>query len=157
MALKPDRQAIEYDIKRGCTTVAERGVIAVFSTSGSGAAIGLTAGFVQIAANPSGTVPAGVLLNDVVNIDETRYHRNFYKDEIKVNEPVALLKKGYVTTNMVTGTPTVGQTAYVSASGYVTPTVSATGGLAATPKVGQFTSIKDEAGYVTLEVNLPIV
>jgi hypothetical protein len=31
---------------------------------------------------------AGLLINDVVNVDETRYHRNFHKDETKVNERV---------------------------------------------------------------------
>jgi hypothetical protein len=157
MALKPDRLPLEYDITRSCSTVSERGVIAAYSTAGSGSAIGNTSGFVQIAVSGSGLVPAGVLMNDVVNIDETRYHRNFMKDEIQINNPVTLVKKGWVVTNMITGTPTVGATAYLGANGNVTTTLSTTGGLVATPKVGMFTSIKDEAGYAKLEVNLPIV
>lgn len=159
MALKADRRRNpdDVDIKRGCTTVAERGVITVYATAGSGAAVGLTAGFCEVATNPSGKFPHGMLLNDVVNIDETRYQRNFHKDEVKVNEPVAVARRGAFVTNMITGTPTIGATAYLTANGYVTPTVSATGGTAATPKVGQFTSLKDENGYAEVEVSLPVV
>lgn len=157
MALKGDRVIVETDIKLTCEAVAERGVVLVHDTSGSGVALGDRSGKATLAVDPSGAKVAGVLLNDVVNIDQTRFHRNFHKDETQVGEPCTLLKKGTVTSNKISGTPTVGATAYLTANGQFTPTMSATGGLVATPKVGQFASIKDENGYATIDVNLPIV
>lgn len=156
MALKPDRVILETDIRRTCPTAATRGVVLVRTTSGSGVALGDSAGVADLKADPSGYKVAGVLLNDMVSIDETRYHKNFHKDEMPLGGRCTLLTKGRVTTNAVTGTPTEGAVAYLTANGNVTPTVSATGGTAATPKVGKFGSIKDANGYVDLEVNLPI-
>lgn len=156
MALKGDRIVIDTDITLNCLSVAERGVVLVHKTAGSGVALGSFAGAADLVANPSGFKVAGVLMNDVVNIDETRFHRNYHKSEMLVGERCNLLKKGRVVTNMVTGTPTAGDIAYITTSGNVTPTVSATGGLVATPKVGVFAGAKDENGYVALEVNLPI-
>lgn len=157
MALKKERVVIETDITHSCESVAERGVVLVYKTSGSGIALGDTAGEADLVSNPSGKVVFGVLLNDVVNVDETRYKMNFHKDETRVGDPCNVLRKGRVTTDKVTGTPTVGATAYLTSNGTVTPTLSSTGGLVATPKVGQFVSIKDESGFVTLDINLPII
>lgn len=156
MALKADRSIIETDITQTCPSVAERGVTLVYSTGGSGVALGASAGASDLVANPSGYKVAGLLLNDVVSVDETRYHRNFHKDETKTGERCTLLRKGRVTTNKVTGTPTAGATAYLTTNGVLTPTLSATGGLAATPKVGVFAGAKDESDYVTVDINLPI-
>jgi hypothetical protein len=156
MALKADRYEFETDITKTCESVAERGVVLVNLTAGSGVAIGESAGKADLVANPSGYTVAGVLLNDVVSTDQTKFHINYHKDETKAGARCRLLKKGWVITNKVTGTPTNGATAYLTTSGVVTPTVSSTGGLAATPKVGQFDSIKDENSYVKLTVNLPI-
>jgi hypothetical protein len=63
-----------------------------------------------------------------------------------------------VTTDaLASGTsPAAGGVAYLTSNGEVTPTVSSTGGLVATPKVGVFAGAKDENGYVTIDVNLPI-
>ena len=158
MALKGPRYVNETDITFTCPTATERGVVLVFSTAGSGVALGDSAGVVDLLA-PSGKVPAGMLMNDVVTVDETVTHRNFYKDVMKTGERVTLMKKGRVTTNMLTAgqTPTPGATAYLDVSGKVTPTLSTTGGLVATPKVGQFVAGKDADGYVTVDVNLPVV
>lgn len=155
MALKADRVIIETDITMTCPSAAERGVVLCHSTSGSGIAIGDSAGAANLLASPSGSKPAGLLLNDVVSLDETRYHRNRHKDEMLTGERVTLLRKGRVTTNKVTGTPTVGATAYLTANGVLTPTKSTTGGLVATPAVGEFKSILDADGYVAVEINLP--
>jgi hypothetical protein len=156
MALKGDRKIIETDITMTCESVAERGVTLVHKTSGSGIALGESAGQADLL-SPSGKIVAGMLLNDVVNIDTTRYHTNFHKDETLIGARCTLLRKGRLTTNKISGTPAVGDTAYLTTSGNLTPTVSATGGVAATPKVGQFRSIKDERGYVTVDINLPVV
>lgn len=158
MALKGPRSIIETDITMTCPTATERGVVLVFSTAGSGVGLGDSAGVADLL-NPSGKVPAGLLLNDVRSIDETVTHRNYYKDEVKTGERVTLLKKGRVTTNKLTAgqTPTPGATAYVDTTGSLTATVSATGGLVATPKCGQFVGGKDADGYVTVDIDLPVV
>lgn len=158
MALKSDRVVIETDISLSCPTAATRGVTLVHRTSysGSGVALGDSAGQCDLVADPSGYKVAGLLMNDVVSVDTTRYHINYHKDEVLTGQRVTLLKKGRVTTNNVTGTPTAGATAYLTANGVLTPTRSATGGLVATPPVGVFAGVKDENSYVTVDVNLPI-
>lgn len=155
MALKGDRVIIETDITLTCESAASRGVILCHKTAGSGVALGDTAGQADLIAAPSGYKVAGLLLNDVVDIDETRYHRNWHKQEQKKSERCTLLRKGKVTTNALSGSPNAGDPAYLTANGQVTPTKSTTGGLVATPPVGEFKSKKDENGYVTIELNLP--
>jgi hypothetical protein len=157
MALRGERVIIETDITLSSAAVTSRGCVMAYSTSGSGVAIGDSAGTVDKFASASGKVPAGILLQDVVSTDQSRYHLNFHKEEVPSGAPVTLVRKGRLTTNEVTGTPAVGGTAYLTSNGQVTPTMSATGGLSATPKVGQFVSIKDADGYVTIDVNLPVV
>jgi hypothetical protein len=155
MALKGDRHVIEDDISMTCETAASRGVGLVLKTSGSGVALGDRRNKAELIANPSGKVFVGILMNDVVDVDTTRYHLNFHKDEMKKGEPCTLMRKGWVITDKVTGTPTVGATAYLTTNGVFTPTVSSDGGTAATPKAGRFESIKDEDGYVKISVNVP--
>ena len=158
MALKADRYILETDtVGWVCDTATERGVVLTKQTSGSGVSIGDSRGTATLASNQSGYKVIGVLMDDVVSIDETRYHRNFHKDEQKVGEPVCILRKGTISTNKILGTPDVGDTAYLTSSGNLTPTLSATGGLTATPKVGMFMSKKDADGYARVDVNLPVV
>ncbi len=155
MALKADRVIIETDITLTCPVASPRGFGLVISTAGSGVALGDSAGAATLAANPSGSKFAGLLLNDVVSIDETRYHRNFHKQEQKTGERVTLLRKGRVTTDAISGTPTPGAPAYLTTNGNFTPTKSTGGGLVATPGVGEFKSGLDENGFATIEVNVP--
>lgn len=157
MALKGDRVIIEENIKRTCEAAGSRGLVLVQHTAGSGIALGDSAGKSTWVANPSGHKVTGMLLNDVVSIDETRYHRNFHKDETKVSERCRQLIKGSVTVNNVTGTPAYGDTAYLDSSGTLIPTLHATGGLVARPKVGMFLGGKDADGYVEVALNLPVV
>ena len=157
MAIKTDRVELETDITRSAESVAEKGMVTVHVSSGSGVAIGASYGKTDWKADPSGFKVAGMLLNDVFSLDETLYHRNYHKDAMKAGEPSRLLRKGTVTTNKIIGAPTVGTVAYLGASGNLTPTKSATGGLVATPPVGEFKSIKDENGYVEVDVTLPFL
>lgn len=159
MALKGQRVLLETDITMTCASVTNRGPILMMLTSGSGVVLGDSAGSAQLANSPSGLTVAGLLLNDVVNIDQTRYHRNFQKDETLINERCNILRKGRVTTDQVVPgvSPTVGQTAYVAASGLLTNVFDAGGGIVATPKIGQFRGTKDEVGFVTVDVALPVV
>lgn len=157
MALKADRKTIEEDITLSCLAISERGYVLCYSTAGSGVAVGASAGYVDRFANPSGKIPVGVLMHDVVDLDLSRYHLNFHKEVMASGSPVAILRKGRVTTNAYTGSPTAGATAYLTTGGTLTPTMSTTGGTAATPKVGQFVGIPDADSYVTVDINLPVV
>ena len=103
---------------------------------------------VSYAVSSSGGVPAGILLNDVVNYDLTKQHINWMKDEMQVGGKVTLLKIGQVTTDKVEGTPVVGNSAYVGPNGLVSTTSTNS------VKIGTFLSGKDSDGFVKLSVNL---
>ncbi len=154
MALKPDRHESRTDLSYFMNTTATRGGIVIHSTGGSGAAMD-TANAVVVAPTTvvSGTNPAGLLLNDVVNIDLTRQHINFHKDEVQQGSKVLLLREGWVVTNTTSGTPTVGAPAFYNILGQLT-TVAPTDDLLADEryKVGRFLSIPDSDGYVKVEI-----
>ena len=149
MALKSDRYELQTDISffynagtatRGCAVVHD-------TTAGSGAAMDQGVNLVKKATSGN---PVGILLNDVVNKDLTRTHLNQHKDEVQKGGKVTVLRKGYVVTNAVDGSPVAGSGAYLSGSvaGNVSMVVSGT-------KIGAFLSSKDEDGYCKVEVNLP--
>jgi hypothetical protein len=149
MALKSDRYELQTDISffyndgiatRGCAVVHD-------STAGSGAAMDQGVNLVKKATSGN---PVGILMNDVVNKDLTRTHLNQYKDEVQQGGKVTVLRKGYVVTNAIDGSPVAGSGAYVSGSvaGNISMVVSGT-------KIGAFLSSKDEDGYCKVEVNLP--
>lgn len=155
MALKPDRIELQTDVSFFMNTTATRGGVASVSTGGSGVAMDDASAVVAYAASTSGAKPVGVLLNDVVNLDLTRQHINWHKDEVQVGGKVTLLQVGQVTTNMVVGTPSAGAVAYVGASGNFSatpPTDASTED--AVYSVGRFLSSKDADGYVKVAVNI---
>jgi hypothetical protein len=104
---------------------------------------------VAYASNPSGAYPVGVLLNDVVDLDLTRQHINWHKDEVQKGGKVTILRNGQVTTSNIDGTPAAGQTAYVHSGGNVSATQES-GAVA----VGQFLSAKDSDGYAKVSINV---
>lgn len=151
MALKPDRIEAYTDISYFMNTVAERGGIVVHLTSGSGVSMDDANAVVSYPTGVlAGTKPAGLLLNDVVNLDLTRQHINWYRDEVQVGGKVTLLRQGQVSTNVVaTGvSPTAGADAYYNANGKLT-TVSTD-----STKVGRFLGGKDSDGYVKVDINI---
>src|SRR5690242_654503 len=117
MALKPQREEFHYDIRFYMNEVAERGGMTVVSTAGSGGRVGDSNAVVTYAANPSGKTPVGVLLCDMVNLDLSRFHINFYREQVPLGYKVPLIKDGWVTTNFVLGTPVGGDAAYLGPSG----------------------------------------
>ena len=155
MALKGDRYVIETDVAFHLNEVAERGLVVVYSTSGSGVALDQSEALLTVAGDPSGKVPFGYLLGDMVNKDLTRTHINHHKDEAQLGGKVPVMRKGWLVTNKYVGSPTAGNIAYLLNSGIVTPTVGPGGGPAQTPVVGRFESKPDEDGYVKVAVNLP--
>jgi hypothetical protein len=149
MALKPDRIELLTDISFFMNTVAERGGVACVTVSGaSGVAMDDSAAVVAYAATVSGSKPIGVLLNDVVNIDLTRQHINWNRDEVQLGGKVTLLRQGQVSTNKVAGTPAAGVDAYVGVSGLIG--TSSTNAV----KIGTFLSQVDADGYAKVSVNL---
>lgn len=150
MALKPDRVEHLTDLSFFMNETADRGIVVVHDTGGSGAAMDDSAAKVKIPAGTvSGTKPAGLLLNDVVNIDLTRQHLNYHKNEVQKGGKVLLLRRGTVVTNEVSGTPTVGADAYYNVAGELTATA-----VANSTKVGRFLSLKDADGYAKVEINI---
>jgi hypothetical protein len=152
MALKPDRVELLTDVSFFMNTTAERGGVlsVVTATSGVGVSMDDANAVVAYAAVASGSKPVGLLLNDVVNLDLTRQHINWHKDETQVGGKVTVLRVGQVTTNMLVAaiTPSAGADAYVGASGLIG--TSSTNAV----KIGQFLSAKDTDGYVKVSVNL---
>jgi hypothetical protein len=152
MALKPDRIESHTDISFFCNTVAERGGVVVHLSSGNGVSMddaGAVVGYPD-SSNHATSKPAGLLLNDVVNLDLTRQHINWHRDEVQVGSKVTLLRQGQVTSNMVASgvTPAAGVDAYYDNAGKLT-TVSTN-----SVKVGRFLSGKDADGYVKVEINI---
>jgi hypothetical protein len=151
MALKPDRIELLTDVSFFMTSTAERGGVVSVVTATSGVGVSMDDGnaVVEYGASVSGK-PVGVLLNDVVNLDLTRQHINWHKDETQVGGKVTLLRQGQVTTNMLVAstTPSAGADAYVGVSGLIG--TSSTNAV----KIGQFLSAKDADGYAKVSVNL---
>jgi hypothetical protein len=150
MALKPDRIESYTDISFFCNSVAERGGIVVHVTSGNGVSMDDAGAVVAYPTANTGTKPAGLLLNDVVNLDLTRQHINWHKDEVQLGSKVTLLRQGQVSTNMVASgvTPAAGADAYYDNVGMLT--TASTNSV----KVGRFLSGKDADGYVKVDINI---
>ena len=160
MALKADRYELQTDISffYNDSAVSRGGVVVHDSTTASGAAMDQGVNLVKYKAAAATDVPVGILLNDVVNKDLTRTHLNQHKDEVQLGGKVTILRKGYIVTNMISGTPNVGDVAYAAGTGetaghFVTGTLSAaaSGALG----IGRFLTDKDEDGYCKIEINLP--
>jgi len=150
MALKGDRHEFDTDPTFFLNEVAEQGVVLSVSTQGSGAAMDNSSALSTVAAEASGATPLGILLNGMVNIDQTKQHLNQYKDEVQKGGKVTILTKGWVVTDQISGTPTAGQTAYVADSGKIAGTQDGTA-----VAIGRFLSTKDADGYAKVSVNLP--
>jgi len=149
MGLKGDRYELDTDISYFMNETATRGLCVSVSTAGSGAAMDHALALATVKTNPSGAYPLGILMNDMVNLDLTRQHLNQHKDEVQKGGKITILRKGWVTTDAVVGSPTAGADAYLAGTGLLSST-QATGAL----KVGQFLSNKDSDGFIKLSVNL---
>ena len=159
MALKTDRSVLDTDISFFMNEAATRGGVASVSTGGSGAAMDQGEALVTYAALPSGKVPVGLLLNDMVDIDLTRQHLNQHKDEVQKGGKVTLLRKGYVVTSSLEGTsPSAGDPDYVAHSGNLAiEDLASDDGDAdgSTRLVGRFLSGVDQDGYAKVYIDLP--
>ena len=156
MALKADRNELDVDISFFMNETAEKGLIVAISTAGSGAAMDQAGALVSIQGATGSVIPVGVLLNDVVDLDLTRQHINWHKDEVQKGGKVSILKKGYVVTDQIEGTPTAGALAFMDDADTGKFAVAASIDDTEYTAVGRFMSLKDEDGYCKVEVNLPI-
>jgi hypothetical protein len=156
MALKSDRYELQTDISffYNAGTATRGGVVVHDTTAGSGAAMDQGVNLVKYTPVTSASRPLGILLNDVVNKDLTRTHLNWHKNEVQKGGKVTILRKGYVVTNNITGTPNAGDPAFAchETAGNVRPNSPNSSGVLL---VGRFLSSKDEDGYAKVEVNLP--
>ena len=146
MALKPDRVEHLTNLSFFMDETATRGQIVTHSSDGSGASMD-DANAKVIVATGTGDNPAGLLLNDVVDLDLTRQHINFAKDEVQKGGKVLLLRRGTVVTDNVAGTPAAGAKAYFTADAKIT---SAAGSV----QIGRFLSAEDADGYAKVEINI---
>ena len=155
MALKADRHELDVDISFFMDATATRGGCVSIVNVGSGAAMDQAKATVNYVAAANDVIPVGILLNDVVNLDLTRQHINFHKDEVQKGGKVSILKKGWVVTNMITGTPVAGALAYLDDDTAGNLTVKANVDDGEYIPIGRFMSTLDEDDYVKVEVNLP--
>lgn len=150
MALKPDRIELLTDISNFMEQApVDRGGVVSYVSSGAGVSMDDALSVVAYATLASGAKPAGVLLNDVVDLDLTRQHINWHKDEVQKGGKVTVLRIGQVTTDKITGSPNAGDPAYVGANGNIS-TSTATG----VAKIGTFLSEKDADGYAKVSINI---
>jgi hypothetical protein len=152
MGLKPFRSRdVDYTLDCFMDEVAERGGMASYSTVGSGEAMDSALQLATYAANGSGKVPAGLLIQDMVNLDLTLYHLNWHQSQVQKGGKVSLVRKGEFQTNSIEGSWTAPGPLYMGHSGLFTTVYTND---AATPKVGKATSKLDEDGYGRVFINL---
>ena len=149
MALRPDRNEHLTDLSFFMNETAERGVIVTAATQGSGAAMDDATAAVQVA-NATNEKPVGLLLNDVVNLDLTRQHINYAKDEVQQGGKVLLLRVGTVTTDQVSGSITMGEAAHFMSDG----TLASATGSSASIQIGRWLSKKDADGFAKVAINI---
>lgn len=152
MALKSDRLYITTTIKHFMNEVAEAGGIATLSTAGSGAATDQSRNLVTYSATNSGKVPVGLLVNDMVNQNLTKFKLNPHRYEVQKGGKVELARDGFWLTNyIVPGQTIVGGTpAYVGPSGKFSNVMDPGSFM-----VGQFETTKDEDGYAEINLHIP--
>ena len=149
MALRPDRNEVVTDISFFMNEAAERGVIVTAATQGSGAAMDDSSAAVNIA-NAVGDKPVGLLLNDVVDLDLTRQHINYAKDEVQKGGKVAVLRVGTVVTDKISGTITMGDAAHFMSDG----TLASATASSASAVVGRWLSKADADGFAKVAINI---
>lgn len=160
MALKHSRVVDKEDNSYYFNSIASRGGVGCVQTGGSGTALdnqGSPSSPKPLASYPatsSGAKPVGILTDDTVDIDTTKFHVNFHKREVDIPGKVNHIVKGTVSTNMIHAgvTPADGDLAFLHSSGLLGTTQN---GAANNPRIGTWRSSKDADGYAKLEVNLP--
>lgn len=162
MALKPGRSFLADSIEYFMFSTASRGGV-VYATTGTlghpvGEALDSASRRCEQPATPSGRIPLGILMWDVVNIDQSRQMLNPYKSETQIGSKVLIYTKGRVVTDQIiageaTGTLQFPCTGYGGISGQLctTATFNTSSGF---PVVGKFLTGTDSDGYAEFQVEL---
>lgn len=150
MAIK-QYHSLHTDVTWYMDETGDPGTAVWISTVGSGAALDQSQALVTHAGNPTGQMVLGVLLNEMVDIDQTKQHINWHKDQVQKGGKVSVMTQGWVVTDKLHDAPTAGANAFVTNSGHFITTAGEGGNIL----VGRFLSGKDEDGYAKIEINLP--
>jgi len=112
MALGPNRQVFQTTIKYAVNAATARGGILSAST---------TAGQAEYLATPTGAAvyPIGLLLDDVEDLNFDRHPEYLQREVVDIGSTIGIANKGVFQTNLLVGTPTQGQPAYLHPDGYV--------------------------------------
>ncbi len=157
MSLKADRIHLDSAIDHFMNSTATRGgIVSHNAPTASGAAMDQSESTVDYVASPSGIMPRGVLMSDVVNLDLTRQHKNFHKEEVQVGGKVTVWPKCTVVTDFVYPghTPLPGQLAYVGHSGFIA-NVKVEADDTWDHVIGRWVTGKNEDGFAKVTINLP--
>lgn len=146
MSLGPNRQVFQTTIRYAVNEASARGGILCAST---------TAGAATYLVSPTGTsvLPIGMLLCDVEDLNYDRHPEYLQREVIDIGGVVGIANKGEFQTNLLVGTPTQGQAAYLHPSGYIGAT-QLTDGVNPAPRVGTFRTTVDANGFATVLVDL---
>ena len=148
MALKPLRiqNGKETLINKKCAVVAERGLIAIAHTTDT---------FVSVSGTlASGHLPAGMILDDVVDFDLTTRPANLHKNEIEVSGLVSLALEGQFLVDTIPDgvSPAQFEDAFLVASGLTSNVAAGVGELEL--KVGKWLTGKDADGFALLDLEM---
>jgi hypothetical protein len=92
-------------------------------------------------------------MDDVESLNFDRHPEYLQRNVVDVGSVVSLANKGEFQTNLIVGTPTQGQPAYLHPTGYVGAT-QLTDGLNPAPRIGKFRTARDANGYAKVLVDL---
>jgi hypothetical protein len=147
MALGPNRQVFQTTIRYAVNAAAERGGILSAHTSTAGVATYLT--------TPTGAsiYPIGILLDDIEDMNYDRHPEYLQREVVDIGSVVGIANKGEFQTNLIVGSPSQGQPAYLHPSGYIGAT-RLTDGINPAPQVGKFRTALDANGFATVLVDL---
>jgi hypothetical protein len=155
MAILADRQIDAVELGYFLNEVSVKGKLVSVKTAGSGVAMDNVNNVATVAASSSGQLPLGMLINEFVSVDLTRFPINWHKDQSVSGDKATVMTKGWAVTDQVIGTPSAGHFAVLSSSGNVTNL--APGGAwneVANPKVGRFRSTLDSNGFAKVYIDL---
>lgn len=167
MALKPQfsylADSIEYymyatGVRGGIVSAVPSGSLPAGTVQPQGAGLDSAGRRVTYIGNPSGVFPVGILLTDVVDIDQSKYWLNRYKNEVQAGDKVTILTKGRVVTDRVltatiAGANTTPCTARLGPTGSI---VNGDTGYANSgwPVIGRILTRPDADGFCQVQVDL---